>query len=48
MEPVDVSVVVCTFNRGDMLRNALSSLTVLETLGRFCHEALHWLARTPS
>ena len=34
----DVSIVVCTYNRADMLRDALESLAQLETHGEFTYE----------
>src|SRR5688572_12728930 len=37
---IDVTVVVCTFNRADMLRNALISLLKLETEAQFRFEVL--------
>lgn len=36
--PVDITVVVGTFNRAEMLRQTLASLTALETAGRFTYE----------
>ncbi|MEN1678530.1 MAG: glycosyltransferase [Planctomycetota bacterium] len=36
--PVDITVVVGTFNRAEMLRQTLASLTELETEGRFTYE----------
>ncbi|MCA9245776.1 MAG: glycosyltransferase family 2 protein [Planctomycetales bacterium] len=36
----DISIVVCTFNRADMLRDALMSLTRLESKGAFSFEIL--------
>ena len=39
-DTIDVSVVVCTCNRAPMLRDALESLTHLETGGRFTYEVL--------
>src|SRR2546421_689464 len=38
--PLDVSVVVCTYNRAALLRDALASLGVLQTDGRFRYEIL--------
>lgn len=38
MTPIDVSVVVCTYNRADMLDAALRSLAQLKTDGRFDYE----------
>lgn len=37
---VDVSVVVCTYNRADMLREAVLSLDLLRTEGEFSYEIL--------
>lgn len=37
---VDVTIVVCTFNRSGMLRDAVRSLTMLETAGAFRYEVL--------
>ena len=36
--PVDVSIIVCTYNRPDMLRLAVESLCCLETHARFAYE----------
>ncbi|MGA2620314.1 MAG: glycosyltransferase family 2 protein [Thermoguttaceae bacterium] len=36
----DVTVVVCTYNRAELLRRALGSLAVLETAGKFTYEVL--------
>ena len=38
METVDISIVVCTYNRAKMLRGALGSLIGQETDGRFSYE----------
>lgn len=40
MNPVDISVVVCTYNRAAMLRTALASLYDLQTAGQFTYEVL--------
>ncbi len=40
MTPLDVTVVVCTYNRADSLGDALRSLIALETEGRFAYEVL--------
>lgn len=40
MNPVDISVVVCTYNRAEMLRTALASLFDLHTGGQFTYEVL--------
>jgi len=40
MTAIDVSIVVCTYNRGRLLRNALASLTALETEGNFRYEVV--------
>jgi GT2 family glycosyltransferase len=37
---IDVSIVVCTFNRADMLRRALESLLLQETGGEFTFEVV--------
>ncbi len=36
----DITIVVCTYNRASMLKQALSSLTTLETNGQFHYEIL--------
>ena len=38
MDDVDVSIVVCTFNRAPLLRRALDSLARQQTQGRFTYE----------
>jgi len=38
MPDVDVTIVVCTYNRADLLRNALESLAALQTFGRWRYE----------
>ena len=40
MTNLDVSIVVCTYNRADMLRDALESLAQLETSGEFTYEVV--------
>ena len=40
MCPPDIAVVVCTYNRAEMLRNALRSLTLQQTDGAFSYEIL--------
>jgi len=40
MPNCDVTVIVCSYNRADSLKNALGSLTDLETDGRFTYEVL--------
>jgi glycosyltransferase involved in cell wall biosynthesis len=37
---IDISVVVCTYNRAEMLRDTLASLAAQETEGRFRYEVL--------
>jgi glycosyltransferase involved in cell wall biosynthesis len=37
---IDVTVVLCTYNRSKMLRDALASLTALDTAGGFRYEVL--------
>ncbi len=38
MPEVDVTIVVCTYNRADLLRGALESLAALRTFGRWRYE----------
>ena len=38
MPEIDVTIVVCTYNRADLLRGALESLAALRTLGRWRYE----------
>ena len=38
MNTIDVSIVVCTYNRAELLRGALASLTALRTDGRWNYE----------
>jgi len=40
MFPVNVSVVICTYNRADMLRDALASLVAQDTDGQFHYEVV--------
>ena len=40
MSNFDVTVVVCSYNRADSLKDALGSLTDLQTDGRFTYEVL--------
>ena len=40
MSPINVSIVVCTYNRAELLRDALASLVRLRTDGRFRYEVV--------
>lgn len=40
MSPIDISVLVCTYNRATVLRETLDSLLRLETAGQFTYEVL--------
>ena len=40
MKAPDITVVVCTYNREQMLRGAIESLTCQETDGKFSYEIL--------
>eukprot|EP00913_Durusdinium_trenchii_P028315 g26543.t1 len=40
MNQQDISIIVCTYNRAEMLRGALQSLTSLRTQGEFTYEIL--------
>ena len=40
MSVIDISIVVCTYNRSELLRGALESLMALRTGGRFFFEIL--------